>query len=175
VRRFAIITLWLTLASGAGAQTSPVASPFKLDLTITGDHLVQGQQIPATIRIRNTSGKKLHVLFQEKDIYGRPLLYPAELRVRVADDAGEVLTVSDRAPDGWWSSLEPINPHLLVRDTRQRVEIKPGHEITREVRLGDVLAGSPSLGAGIPPGRYTVRASINGVESNEASFEVVAP
>lgn len=169
--RSAIALLVALVAAFPAAAAAPQNSPIALTLAIDGP-VQAGQKAAARLRIRNTSGHKLKFNLQERDIYDRPLAYPVGLKARVVDASGVVLTESERAPNGWWSAHELINPHMLVKNDAKRIEMRAGEEIERRFTLNDVVAGSPKLGAGFAPGTYQIQVSLNGVDSNTVTLEV---
>jgi hypothetical protein len=165
------LALLVALVAAFPAAAAPQNSPIALTLAIDGP-VPAGQKAAARLRIRNTSGHKLKFSLQERDIYDRPLAFPVGLKARVVDASGVVLTESERAPSGWWSAHELINPHMLVKNDPKRIEMRAGEEIERKFTLNDVVAGSPKLGAGFAPGTYQIQVSLNGVDSNTVTLEV---
>lgn len=176
VRLFSLLIAALAVAIpavGAPPQTGDLSKPIELTFTLDSATAASGVPVTGTVVIRNATRRKLKILYEDKDIYGRPLDFPANLRLRVVDATGEVLTKSERSPEGWWSAAELLNPHLLVqRKGQNRLELKAGAEHVQRIVVGQILAGSARLGAGFPPGTYTLQASLNGVDSNLVTLDV---
>src|SRR5687768_7856379 len=93
------LCVFVVEAFGAPLVPRQSASYAPLTLTATTERtaFAPDEPVPVTLKIENTSGKKLKFQFQERDVQDKLLPYPAGLTVRVVDADGIVLTENDES------------------------------------------------------------------------------
>jgi hypothetical protein len=132
-----------------------------------------GAPIMTVITLRNTGATKLKPVFQERDAQGRVLPYPVGLTARVIDESGRILTENDVSKDEWWSwyyTWPSVN--LVLKESKSRLNLKPGRQIVRTVDLNKILDGNEALANGFPAGTYTVQFTLNGLRSNQVTLQI---
>jgi hypothetical protein len=174
--RIAAVFAAFLLAAGlapAGAAQGGTYTPLTLTAETPKSAFADKESVTVKLAVENTSGKKLRFSFQEKDVLGKPLPYPAGLTVRVVDSQGQVLTQNDESRDEWWSSYLTLPSVTLARKaSKDRLTLDPGDRIERTVDLRQVLGGLESIEGDLPAGSYTIQFALKGMKSNELQIDV---
>jgi hypothetical protein len=174
MKRVALLFAALLLWPGA-TPARQVGAIDDVEFTVALERQVvrTGDPIRAVLTLRNSGGRKLKPIFQERDAQGRPLPYPYGLTVRVLGDGGRILTENDVSKDQWWSWYYTWPQVNLVRKaSKNRVDLKPGKEIVRTIDIAKVLEGCAFAVDGVPPGEYVIDFTLNGLRSNQVTLRV---
>ena len=167
-----VVALVVALPATGDAQSRPYA-PLTLSATAGADRFEAKSAVPVTLAIENTSGKKLKFAFQEKDVNGKPLPFPADLTVRVVDGAGRVITENDESKDEWWSVYHTWPSVIFARKaSKDRVTLDPGERVERTIDLHQILEGLETESGDLPAGTYVVQFALKGMTSNELTIDI---
>lgn len=168
----AVIAAQVVFDSPLARTTTKRQRGIRVEISLSGwgegaNAYPRNQAVKIVCTIRNTSHHVIKVPLKDHDSYHGTLPYPIELRAKVQDGKGKLLSTNARMgtwSDGWLTQYDAWS-HWFDYMPGDAIYLKPKESIVRNVDLMKVVAGS-DMPEELPEGSYTVWFKINGVESN---------
>lgn len=120
---------------------------------------------------RNNGSQPAALLLKEHDEYLGRLAYPENIQARIENSAHKVLTVNELSKEGWWTWFYVSN-QTYHEEVGDRITIPRGEQVTRVLKLDDVLWACPGLPRGLPAGHFIVQLRVDTLESNRLEIDV---